>query len=249
MPRSHRASAAGFAARSPQARDDEAVAQIEVVVVEDHPPVRQGLELLLPREGFRIIGSAGSAREGGRMIRARRPAVALVDIDLGDGSGTDLAQAIREEGIATAIVLYTGSVDNAVIDAAVASGARGLVLKSSPIDHLAGAIRAAGAGQDYVDRLLTQLPGREPGHQARAQISKREAQVLGMLSQGNTTKQVAQDLFLSPETVQTHVRNASRKLGAHSRLHAVILALIRGDIELPAAPPAERNPTAVRPAP
>ena len=233
MTPSHDASTAG--SRSAQARDDEPVAQIEVVIVEDHPPVRQGLELLLPRQGFRIVGSAGSAREGGRMIRARRPAVALVDIDLGDGSGTELAQAIRDEGIRTAIVLYTGSVDNALIDAAVASGARGLVLKSSPIEHLASAIRAAAAGQDYVDRLLTRLPGREPGHRGPCQISKREAQVLGMLSQGITTEQVAQDLFLSPETVQTHVRNAARKLGAHGRLHAVILALIHGDIELPAA--------------
>ena len=219
------------------ARGDEPVAQIEVVVVEDHPPVREGLELLLPRQGFRVVGTAGSAREGGRMIRARRPAVALVDIDLGDGSGTELAQAIRDEAIATAIVLYTGSVDNAVIDAAVASGARGLVLKSSPIEHLATAIRAAAAGQEYVDRLIAQLPGRGPGEDhAAALISKREAQVLGMLSQGSTTEQVAQELFLSPETVQTHVRNAARKLGAHGRLHAVILALVRGDIELPAAP-------------
>ena len=235
MPQSHHASTDSFARRSGHARGDKPAAQIEVLVVEDHPPVRQGLELLLPRQGFRIIGSAGSAREGGRMIRARRPAVALVDIDLGDGSGTELSQAIRDEGIATAIVLYTGSVDNGVIDAAVASGARGLVLKSSPIEHLANAIRAAAAGQDYVDRLIAQLPGRGPsGQHGAALISKREAQVLGMLSQGSTTEQLAQELFLSPETVQTHVRNAARKLGARGRLHAVILALVRGDIELPA---------------
>ena len=169
------------------------------------------------------------------MIRARRPAVALMDIDLGDGSGTELAQAIRDEGIPTAIVLYTGSVDNALIDAAVASGARGLVLKSSPIEHLASAIRAAAAGQDYVDRLLAAAARPRARTPRSLQISKREAQVLGMLSQGITTEQVAQDLFLSPETVQTHVRNAARKLGAHGRLHAVILALIHGDIELPAA--------------
>jgi two-component system response regulator NreC len=235
MPQPHHATIADSAARSSSALCDAPVAQIEVVIVEDHPPVRQGLELLLPRQGFRVAGSAGSAREGGRMIRARRPAVALVDIDLGDGSGTELSQAIGDEGIATAIVLYTGSVDNAVIDAAVASGARGLVLKSSPIEHLASAIRAAAAGQDYVDRLIAQLPGRgRAGNQGPAQISKREAQVLGMLSLGSTTEQVAQELFLSPDTVQTHVRNATRKLGAHGRLHAVILALTRGDIELPA---------------
>lgn len=208
--------------------------QIEIVIVDDHPPVRQGLELLLPRQGFRMIGSAGSAEEGARMIRARRPDVALVDIDLGDGSGTDLAQAIHAEAIGTAIVLYTGSLDNAVIDAAVASGARGLVLKSSPIEHLADALRAAAAGQDYVDRLITHLPGRAMSHGVML-ISKREAEILGLLSQGSTTERVAQDLFLSPETVQTHVRNATRKLGARGRLHAVILALVRGEIELPLA--------------
>jgi DNA-binding NarL/FixJ family response regulator len=225
-------SAVGHGERALRAHAGNPAAAIEVLIVEDHPPVRQGLELLLPSQGFRVVGAAGSAREGGRMIRARRPAVALVDIDLGDGSGTDLAKALGDEGITTAVVLYTGSVDNALIDAAAASGVRGLVLKSSPIEHLADAIRAAAAGRDYVDRLIAQLPGRHAGH-AVALISKREAQVLGLLSQGSTTEQVAQDLFLSPETVQTHVRNATRKLGAHGRLHAVILALVRGDIELP----------------
>jgi DNA-binding NarL/FixJ family response regulator len=205
---------------------------IEIVVVEDHPPVRQGLELLLPRHGFRLIGSAGSAREGARMIRARKPAVALIDIDLGDGSGTDLAGALHREGSTTATVLYTGSLDNDLIDAAVASGTRALVLKSSPIEHLADAIRAAAAGQDYVDRLIARMPGRSR-RDGVARISKREAQVLGMLSQGRTTEEIAQDLFLSPETIQTHVRNATRKLGAHGRLHAVILAIVHGDIELP----------------
>jgi DNA-binding NarL/FixJ family response regulator len=181
-----------------------------------------------------MIGSAGGAEEGTRMIRARRPHVALVDIELGDGSGTALATTLRDEGIPTAIVLYTGSLDNATIDAAVASGARGLVLKSSPIEHLADAIRAAAAGRDYVDAEIAQLPGRSE-RPSGALISKREAQILGLLSQGGTTEQVAQKLFLSPETVHTHVRNATRKLGARGRLHAVILALIRGEIELPAA--------------
>jgi len=210
-------------------------AEIQVIVVEDHPPVRQGLELLLPRRGFRMIGSAGSFEAGVRMIRARRPDVALVDIDLGDGagSGTDLAKALHDERSATATVLYTGSIDNALIDVAVDSGARALVLKSSPIEHLADAIRAAAAGQHYVDPLVASMPWR--CEQGAPGVSKREAQVLALLAQGLTTDQVAGDLFLSPETVQTHVRNAARKLGAHGRLHAVILALMRGDIDLPVA--------------
>jgi two-component system nitrate/nitrite response regulator NarL len=206
---------------------------IELVIVEDHPPVRQGLELLLPRQGFRIAGSAGSVAEGARMIRTRRPAVALIDIDLGDGSGTELAKDMRDEGSPTAIVLYTGSVDRALIDEAVASNVCGLVLKSSPIEHLVDAIRAGAAGRSYVDRLVAQLPGRSAGGSSR-RISRREAQILGMLSQGDTTEGIARALVLSPDTVQTHVRNAIRKLGAHGRLHAVILALVGGEIELPA---------------
>ena len=182
-----------------------------------------------------MIGSAGSFEAGVRMIRARRPDVALVNIDLGDGagSGTDLAKVLHDERSATATVLYTGSIDNALIDVAVDSGARALVLKSSPIEHLADAIRAAAAGQHYVDPLVASMPRRS--EQGAPGVSKREAQVLALLAQGLTTDQVAGDLFLSPETVQTHVRNATRKLGAHGRLHAVILALMRGDIDLPVA--------------
>lgn len=208
-------------------------AQIELVVVEDHPPVREGLELLLPRQGFRMIGSAGSAGEGERMIRARKPDVALVDIDLGDSSGTDLAQLVNDE--ATAIVLYTASINNAVLDNAVNSGASGLVLKTSPIEHVAAAIRAAAAGRTYVDAAVTRISSR-PRDQANRKTSKREAQILDLLARGLTSEQIATELFLSAETVQTHIRNATRKLRARGRLHAVILALTNGEIDLPDEP-------------
>lgn len=216
----------------PQPATQLASTQIEIVVVEDHPPVREGLELLLPRQGFRIVGSAGSAAAGARMIRARKPAVALVDIDLGDASGTDLATAMANEVPQTAIVLYTGSVNGAVIDGAANSGASALVLKTSPLQHVAEAIRAAAAGRTYVDTSLASSAGRHRVQNART-TSAREAQVLGLLARGCTIKQVATELILSPETVQTHVRNATRKLGARGRLHAVILALVNHELELP----------------
>jgi DNA-binding NarL/FixJ family response regulator len=212
--------------------DAGANAGIQVLLVEDHPPVLQGLELLLRHQGFRIAGSARCAAEGASMIRARRPDVAVVDIDLGDGSGTDLAKAVAVDGLRTAVVLYTGSINSAVIDEAVAGGARGLVLKTSPVEHLADAIRAAAVGRVYLDTSIMSLPGRLRGRSARC-TSTREAQVLRLLARGRTTQQVADELFISPDTVQTHVRNATRKLGAHGRLHAVMLALGRGEIELP----------------
>jgi DNA-binding NarL/FixJ family response regulator len=202
-------------------------APIEVVVVEDHPPVRQGVELLLGREGFRIVGTAGSAAAGGRMIRARRPDVSLIDVDLGDGSGTDLTRSLIAEMPDTAIVLYTGSVNAAALEQACGSGAYGVVLKMSPVERVADALRAAAARRNYVDASLA---GRLPAASAHV-ISSREAQVLGLLARGATTGQVAGELFLSTETVQTHVRNATRKLGARGRLHAVVLAIARGEID------------------
>jgi DNA-binding NarL/FixJ family response regulator len=207
-------------------------APLEVVVVDDHPPVREGLALLLPRHGFRMVGSAGSAREGERMIRARRPDVALVDVDLGDGSGIELTRAVHRDGCRTAIVLYTASVNRTVIDEAVHSGAHALVLKTSPMQRVADAIRAAGSGRNYVDRSVAERSRRTGGHGVR-RTSGREAEVLALLARGRTTEQAARDLSLSPETVQTHVRNATRKLGARGRLHAVILALANGELDLP----------------
>jgi DNA-binding NarL/FixJ family response regulator len=211
------------------------VRRIEIVVVGDHPPVREGLELLLPRQGFRMIGSAAGAREGARMIRARMPDVALVDIDLGDASGTDLAGAVRDDGLATAIVLYTASMDRDLIDATADSGALGLVLKSSPMEHVADAIRAASVGRTYVDPSLAGMLGPPPSDIRRRRTSKREAEILGMLALGRTTAQISDELCLSPATVQTHVRDATGKLGAHGRLHAVILAFVNGEIVLPRA--------------
>jgi DNA-binding NarL/FixJ family response regulator len=206
--------------------------EIQILVVEDHPPVRQGLELLLTRQGFRMAGSAGTAAEGARMIRARKPDVALVDINLGDGSGIDLARAVTSEASRTAIVLYTGSITDGLVDEVAGSGARGLVLKTSPVQRVADALRAAAAGHDYVDPSVTSELGRRRS-QATPRMTKREAQILALVAAGKTTRQVAGDLFLSPETVKTHVRNATRKLGARGRLHAVILALDAGEIDLP----------------
>ena len=169
-------------------------AQIRVVVVEDHPPVRQGLELLLPRQGFALVGAASSCEEGARMIVARLPDVALVDIQLGDGSGTDLAKTVAAAAPAIAIVLYTASINRAVIEEAVNSGARALVLKMSPVAHLADAIRAAAAGRTYVDAAVAKMADRSLAKGIR-RISRREAQVLGLLAGGLTTEQVASELY------------------------------------------------------
>jgi DNA-binding NarL/FixJ family response regulator len=204
--------------------------QIQVVIVDDHSPLRRGLEILLPRLGFRVTGTAATAEEGSRMIASRRPHVAVLDIVLGEDSGTTMGNDLATLSESTAVVLYTGYADPDVLEEAVGSSALGVVQKTSPVEDLARAIRAAAAGRAYIDpRIAELLPN--PGARDSL-ISKREAEVLGLIAEGLTAEEVATRLFLSPETVHTHVRNAVRKLGARGRLHAVVLALRRGDLEV-----------------
>jgi DNA-binding NarL/FixJ family response regulator len=197
---------------------------LQVVVVEDHPSMRSGLELLLTKHGFRVTGSAGSVAEGAAMIAARRPDVAVIDIELGDGSGTALAQTIATSKPSVPAVLYTGHVDDHVLKAAVDSSAKGVVLKTSPLDDLARAIRAVANGATFIDQAVSASLHRASSGGPR-RLSRREAEVLGLLAHGSTAAQAADVLFLSEATVETHVRNACRKLEARGRLHAVIIAL------------------------
>lgn len=205
--------------------------EIQVILVDDHPPLLRGLELLLPRAGFRVTGTAQTAAEGSRIIAGRRPQVAVLDITLGDDSGTALGRRVAALSQGTATVLYTGCTDPDILADAVGSGALGVVQKTSPMDDLVGAIRAAAAGRAFVDphiaELLAVRGAREP-----TSITPRETEVLGLIAEGLTADEVAEGLCLSTETVNTHVRNACRKLGARGRLHAVILALRQGDLEL-----------------
>jgi DNA-binding NarL/FixJ family response regulator len=184
--------------------------------------------MLLTRQGFRVTGSALTADAGARMIHARKPSVALIDIDGTNGSGTALVKRLLADEPGTASVLYTGALNDRRIGEAVRSGARGVVLKTAPIVELVAAINAAASGTTYVDRRAMGIAARS----AKRMISPREAEVLGLLVSGLTCRGAAAELQLALTTVQTHVRNAVRKLGATGQLHAVVLALRAGEIEL-----------------
>jgi DNA-binding NarL/FixJ family response regulator len=204
---------------------------VQVVVVEDHPSMRRGLELLLADQGFRVIGSAASVAEGTEMILARRPDVAVVDIELGDGSGTALARTVSDSESPVAVVLYTAHADQQLLEEAVDSGAKGVVLKTSPLTDLARAIRSAAEGGTFLDHAVS-ASLRQTASDRPSRLSPRETEVLGLLARGLTSSQVADDLVLSEETIHTHVRNACRKLDARGRLHAVIVALGTGELDL-----------------
>jgi DNA-binding NarL/FixJ family response regulator len=206
---------------------------LRLVLIEDHQALREGLELLLDRAGIEVAGAAGTAEEGRRLIERHDPDVALIDIQLGDSSGIELTAQLIDADPDRRIVLYTGSNEIDLLISGLDSGARGYALKEGTQSELRTAIETVAEGGTYVDpRLHPALLSRKATQTQKA-LSKREREIMDLLAQGLTGEQVAEKLFLSPETIKTHIRNAMNKLEAHTRVHAIAIALREGFISTP----------------
>jgi DNA-binding NarL/FixJ family response regulator len=208
---------------------------LRLVLVEDHEALREGLELLLGREGCTVVGTAGSLDEGEALIAETEPDVAVVDIRLGDESGIELTRRLLDANPDQRIVLYTGESDAEVLFDGLDSGARGYALKEGSPRELVLALQTVADGGTYVDpRLRPALLSRRATQRLPA-LSPREREIMDLLAQGLTGEQVAERLVLSAETVKTHIRNAMTKLEASTRVHAVAIALREGYISPPAS--------------
>jgi len=206
---------------------------LRLVLIEDHQALREGLELLLGREGCDVVGTAGTASEGQQLVEDLAPDVALVDIRLGDDDGIDLTRRLLGADPERRIVLYTGSSDEELLFSGLDSGARGYALKDGSPRELVDALALVAGGGSYVDpRLRPALLSRRATERLPS-LSNREREILDLLAQGLTGEQVAERLVLSAETVKTHIRNAMGKLEAHTRVHAIAIALREGFISPP----------------
>lgn len=202
--------------------------QIEVIVVEDHLAMRRGIELLLRSEGLRVAGVASQVGEARALLARRRHDVALIDVRLGHESAIGLVEELLRRDPNAAIVLYTGYTDpTSGLAEAVHAGTRGFVLKSSPAQRLIDALRIVAAGGHYVDLDLAAQLSAGAELSRLTTLSPREDEILGLLAGGLTGHAIAVRLFLSPETVRTHIRNATTKLGAATRVQAVAM-MVRG---------------------
>ena len=203
---------------------------LNVVIVDDHVALRRGMELLLRGAGHHVVGTADDAESGEVLILRRKPDVALVDLALPGMSGAELTRSLLSSDPELRVILYTGAADERQLLDALDAGAAGFALKSGDPEELEEAIRTVAAGGDYIDPRLTPLLAKGSDGNART-LSPREGEIMGLLSRGLSGEEVAKQLFLSPETVRTHVRNAMSKLGAATRAHAVALSLQRGEID------------------
>ena len=187
------------------------------------------MELLLRRAGHHVIGTADDAEHAEALILRRKPDIALVDLGLPGRSGAELTRSLLESDPDLRIVLYTGAADERELLEGLDAGAAGFALKSGDPEELEQAILTVAGGDDYLDPRLAPLLSRDANGNGHL-LSPREREILELLCQGLSGEQAAKRLFLSSETVRTHVRNAMSKLGAATRVHAVALALQRGEI-------------------
>jgi DNA-binding NarL/FixJ family response regulator len=204
-----------------------APASPEILLVDDQLGIRRGLELLLRDGGFRVAGLAGSAEQAAALLRRRRYDVALVDSLLDGAPTARLLADLLDERPDAPLVIYAGRHEPALA-AAVGLSAPGLVLRTSPPARLLKALRTVAAGGKFTDpelALRVPRPLRRRTRTGVALLSPREREILGLLAEGWSGAEIALQLYLSAETVRTHIRNAVQKLGARTRTQAVALVV------------------------
>jgi two-component system response regulator NreC len=199
---------------------------IRIVIADDHSVVRRGLRQLLDAEaGFEVVAEASDVATARRYVRGHRPDVLVIDLNMPGGRSIDAIPSIREEAPHTSIVVLTMQSEPAYARQALSAGALGYVLKEAADVELIEAIRAAAAGESYLNprlgaRVAAESPAGAPGG-----LSDREVEVLRMIALGRTNAQVAEDLFLSVRTVETHRAHIQQKLGLSDRSELVAYAL------------------------
>ena len=210
---------------------------VTVVLVDDHKMFGQSMARLLGgHAGLSVVALAGDAAGAMEAVRRHRPDVVLMDNRLPDGRGTDVAAQIRSEHPEAKVIMLTADEDEVVLLAAVEAGCAGYVTKTSSVEEVHAAILAAHAGEvvmtpAMLGRLLPMV--RRQPQETGPKLSERELEVLRLLADGLSNAVISEQLFLSTHTVRNHVHAILGKLGAHSKLEAVSIAIRRGVIRYP----------------
>ena len=198
---------------------------ITCLVADDHPAVVEAVADVLEQNGIDVVGRARDGEEALTKLEATRPRVALLDLRMPGLSGIEVAQRIARSSPETAVILYTAFGDRALLTEALDAGARGFVLKEAPLSEVVRAVELVAGGKTYVDPVLAGVLASGAATDRMATLTERERQVLRLLADGQTNEEIGRALFISPETVRTHVRKAMTKLDADTRTQAVATAL------------------------
>jgi two-component system response regulator NreC len=201
-----------------------------IVLADDHAVVRSGLRFVLEAEdGLEVIAEAGTVEETLRKVRAIRPDVLVLDLNMGTESSLDRIPQLLADAPRTAIVVLTMQNEPAFARQALQAGAAAYVLKEAADDELVEAVRAAAAGGTYLNPALgARLAAEPPAPDGPPDdLTEREVDVLRLIALGNTNQEIADQLYLSVRTVESHRAHIQRKLGRTTRAELVRYALDR----------------------
>ena len=192
------------------------------LIADDHPALTSAVCAFLSENGFDIVGPVPDGRRAVALAIEEQPDLALIDFRMPRLAGLELIAALREASPGTRIVVYTADGDETLARNVLEAGAVAVVLKEAPLADLTRALGAALAGDSYLDPALAGITAKN------SKLTQRELDVLGLLAEGLQHEEIGRRLGISSETVRTHLRKASGRLGASSRTQAVATALRMG---------------------
>lgn len=211
---------------------------IKVLVVDDHRVVRAGLVALLRQSpGLAVVGEAGDGEEAVALVAELKPDVVLMDMQMPRMNGVDATRAIKNRWPEVQVLVLTTYDDDELIWGGLQAGAKGYLLKDAPPDQLLRGIEMVAAGQSLLPpeiaaKLVQVITQGGPARSDQGELTEREREILRLMAGGAANKEIAAQLFISENTVKTHVSNLFQKLGASDRTEAVTKALSRGLIKL-----------------
>ncbi|MGH9093409.1 MAG: response regulator [Acidimicrobiales bacterium] len=205
---------------------------ISVVIVDDHALLREGTRQILERAGdLAVAGEAGDGDEALAVVAATRPDVVLLDVRLPPTNGVEVARRVAGASPGSRVLMLSALDDADYVQAALAAGAAGYLLKTAPGDELLAAIRSACDGEVVLDPGLAPVARHEAAGGGVEALTSREREVVRLVAQGLANKDIARELGISPRTVEGHLNHVFEKVEASSRSALVRLAMVHGLVD------------------
>jgi DNA-binding NarL/FixJ family response regulator len=203
---------------------------IRILVVDDHPVVRDGVAGRLAAEpDFEVVGEADNGPDAVRRTAELDPDVVVLDLRMPGGGGVDAVRAMQRQRLRAAVLVLTTYDTDADMVSAIEAGATGYLLKDSPPEVLVAAVRSTAAGETVLSpAVATRLASHVRSPRRPAALTGREREVLVQVARGRSNRAIAEELFVSEATVKTHLAHIYEKLGAADRAAAVAAAYERG---------------------
>ncbi len=212
--------------------------RLRIVIADDHEVVRRGIRSLLQaRKDWEVCAEASTGGEVLELVDKFKPHVLLLDINMPGMNGLEVASIVREQFPSTAVLILTMHESPAIVGEALAAGTRGLVLKSDAAKDLIDAVDAVSQKRPFVSPHVTEMilksgVPRAADKSGLAELTEREMEVLKLLAQGKSVKEIAADLRISPKTVNIHRANIMEKLQLHSVPDLIYFAIRHKIVEL-----------------